>query len=104
MLFAIIIAIAAVVIIGTSAFVLLRDRNEGLVIDDPSPTTVLEEPPLVDATELVESTPEPVVEDAPRPSFRERLTTARSAFGGYLGSIFTSGGCCVAAHYSFPRW
>lgn len=82
MLFAVIIAIAAIVIIGASAFVLLRDRDDDLVIEDPSPTAALDEPAGAEAV---------VIEDAPMPSFRDRLSTARSAFGGYLGSIFTSG-------------
>lgn len=99
MLLAIIIAIAAVVIIGSSAFVLLRDRRDELVIDDEAAeplgrgdTAVLDEraidAPLVDDT-LVD---EPDVEGAPpKPSFRDRLATARSAFGGYLGSVFSGG-------------
>jgi len=87
MLFAVIIAIAAVVIIGTSAFVLLRDRNDGLLIEDRAPTAVDPAPP----TETAEVEAAPVVEDAPRPSFRDRLSTARSAFGGYLGSVFSGG-------------
>ncbi|MEQ8840937.1 MAG: signal recognition particle-docking protein FtsY [Acidimicrobiales bacterium] len=90
MLFAVLIAVAAVVIIGASAFVLLRDRNDGLLIEDRPPTeveradgTTLVDEPLVDER--------PFVEDAPRPSFRDRLATARSALGGYLGSVFSGG-------------
>lgn len=88
MLFAVIIAIAALVVIGASAFVLLRDRNDGLVIEDRAPTPV-EAPP--DDAAPVDAPPAEVVEAAPRPSFRERLATARSALGGYLGSVFSSG-------------
>jgi fused signal recognition particle receptor len=90
MLFAVIIAIAAVVIIGASAFVLLRDRNDGLVIDD-RPVPPVEAPPEAPAP-VDEAVPEaPVIEAPPKPSFRERLATARSALGGYLGSVFSSG-------------
>ena len=85
MLFALIIAIAAVVIIGTSAYVLLRDRRDDLVVDAPADDTALDE-----AT-VEELAVEDGVVDAPRPSFRERLATARSALGGYLGSVFSSG-------------
>ena len=84
MLFAVIIAIVAVVIIGTSAFVLLRDRRDDLVIDDRGPDAVDTAPA---DTAPVETAPV----DAPRPSFRDRLSTARSALGGYLGSVFSGG-------------
>jgi fused signal recognition particle receptor len=86
MLFAVIIAIVAVVIIGTSAFVLLRDRRDDLVIDDRGPDAVDTAPAPVEAAP-VETAPV----DAPRPSFRDRLSTARSALGGYLGSVFSGG-------------
>ncbi|MEZ5243544.1 MAG: signal recognition particle-docking protein FtsY [Acidimicrobiales bacterium] len=87
MLFAVIIAIAAVVIIGVSAFVLLRDREDDLLIDDPTPTAV--EPGLAAPPPVAEAPP--VVEVAPKPTFRDRLSTARSALGGYLGSVFSGG-------------
>ncbi|MDG2027868.1 MAG: signal recognition particle-docking protein FtsY [Acidimicrobiales bacterium] len=90
MLFAVIIAIAAVVIIGASAFVLLRDRGDVLVLDDHAPT-VLDAPAPADGAIVVDDAPEAVIEDAPTPSFRERLSTARSALGGYLGSVFSGG-------------
>lgn len=97
MLLAVIIAIAAVVIIGASAFVLLRDRRDELVIDDPG-ADLLDAPPVVaddSGAVAVEEPPAeidvPVVEDAPKPTFRERLATARSALGGYLGSVFSGG-------------
>ena len=86
MLFAVIIAIAAVVIIGVSAFVLLRDREDDLLIDDPTPTAV--EPGLAAPPPVAEAPPVVV---APKPTFRDRLSTARSALGGYLGSVFSGG-------------
>ena len=105
MLFAIIIAIAAVVIIGVSAYVLLRDRDADLLIDDhdlpaveappeadrPGAATAVAQPDRADATleEAAAAEVEEVV--APRPTFRERLATARSALGGYLGSVFSGG-------------
>jgi fused signal recognition particle receptor len=79
MLFVVVIAAFAVLIIGASAFVLLQDRDDDLIIEDPGPALVLDEPAA------------PVVEDAPRPLFRDRLSTARSALGGYLGSVFSGG-------------
>ena len=89
MLFVVIIAIAAVAVIGVSAFVLLRDRRDGLVIDDAARETI--ETPSAAPADLDESAVEPTIVDAPRPSFRERLSTARSALGGYLGSVFAGG-------------
>jgi len=87
MLFVVIIAIAAVVVIGASVFVLLRDRNDDLLIDDHEFTAV--EPGTLAAPPVAEAPP--VVEAAPRPTFRDRLSTARSALGGYLGSVFSGG-------------
>jgi fused signal recognition particle receptor len=86
MLFAVIIAIAAVAIIGVSAFVLLRDRRDDLVIDSADQETLDAPPAAVDETAVRTAPP-----DAPRPSFRDRLSTARSALGGYLGSVFSGG-------------
>ncbi len=79
MFLVIVIAAAALVVIAASAYVLLRDRAE-LLVDDA-------------AAEIAEAAAEaPVeVEPAPGPSFRERLSTARSALGGYLGSVFSRG-------------
>jgi len=91
MLFAIIIAIAAVVIIGASAFVLLRDRTDDLLIEDPTPTAVDSGSAAEAVLDEVVVDDAPVVEDAPRPTFRDRLSTARSALGGYLGSVFSGG-------------
>ncbi len=95
MFLAAIIAIAAAVIIGVSAFVLLRDRTDELVSDGTdelvSETDLVEEAAdLVSDIDVVEEAAEPE-EPAGRPSFRERLTTARSALGGYLGSVFSRG-------------
>ncbi|MFQ5557856.1 MAG: signal recognition particle-docking protein FtsY [Acidimicrobiales bacterium] len=73
MLFALIIAIAAVGIIAASAFVLMRDRG----------TEVADREPVVDAGR------EPTGPAAPleRPSFRDRLAKARSALSGAIASI-----------------
>ncbi len=85
MFFAIIIAIAALVIIGASFVILRRDRSRadsGLVIDPTDPV------------DLGEAQPDPVaapVEDAPKPTFRERLSTARSSLSGFLGGVFSGG-------------
>ena len=91
MLFAIIIAIAALVIIGASVVVLRRDRNEGLVIDRDADT-----PDIVDISDVAPDAAapteaEPTAEAAPRPSFRDRLSTARSSLSGFLGGVFSGG-------------
>jgi fused signal recognition particle receptor len=91
MLFAIIIAIAALVIIGASVVVLRRDRNEGLVIDRDADT-----PEIIDISDIAPDAAapteaEPTAEAAPRPSFRDRLSTARSSLSGFLGGVFSGG-------------
>lgn len=97
MLFVVIIAIAALAIIGASAFVLLRNRRDDLVIDEEAADLG---PPAGSAasaaTATIEAEPEaPVEEAAPepavKPSFRERLSIARSSLSGYLGSVFSRG-------------
>ena len=89
MLFAAIIAIAALVIVGASFVVLRRGRNEGLTIDPPDLTAVVDSGEVatdVEAPAVEEATP---VEGAPRPSFRERLAGARSSLTGFFGGIFS---------------
>ena len=90
MLFAAIIAIAALVIVGASFVVLRRGRNEGLTIDPPDLTAVVDIGEVATDVEapgaVEEATP---VEDAPRPSFRERLAGARSSLTGFFGGIFS---------------
>ena len=81
MLFAIVIAVGALIVIGLSAYFILRDRrlerHDALVIEAG-----------VDEAAVVE----PAIETAARaPSFRDRLGTARSTLGGYLGSVFGRG-------------
>ena len=74
MLLATIIAIAAVIMISASFVVLRRERNDGLTIDPPDLTDVVDISDVLPGIEvagtdaIVES--EPVVDDAPRPSFR----------------------------------
>ena len=94
MLFAAIIAIAALVIVSASFVVLRRGRNEGLTIDPPDLTDVVDladVAPELDAPDVVDEVAETVVEDAPRPSFRERLSGARSSLAGFFGGIFSGG-------------
>ena len=90
MLFAAIIAIAALVIVGASFVVLRRGRHEGLTIDPPDLTAVVDIGEVATDVEAPgvaeEATP---VEDAPRPSFRERLAGARSSLTGFFGGIFS---------------
>ncbi len=83
MLFAALIAVAALVIISASFVVLRRDRNAGLTIDTPDVVDI------ADVVPEVASTAPPSSVDGPRPSFRERLSIARSSLSGFLGSVFS---------------
>jgi fused signal recognition particle receptor len=95
MLLATIIAIAAIIMISASFVVLRRERNEGLTIDPPDLSDVVDIGDVLpgvavaDTDSIVER--EPVVDDAPRPSFRERLAGARSSLSGFFGGIFAGG-------------
>ena len=95
MLLATIIAIAAIIMISASFVVLRRERNDGLTIDPPDLADVVDISDVLPGIEvagtdsIVES--ETVVDDAPRPSFRERLAGARSSLGGFFGGIFAGG-------------
>ena len=81
MFIAIVIAVAALILIGFSAYFIVRDRrlkrHDALVIEARDDEAVVVEPAIKTA--------------ATTPSFRDRLGTARSAFGGYLGSVFGRG-------------
>ena len=95
MLLATIIAIAAIIMISASFIVLRRERNDGPTIDSPDLTDVVDISDVLPGIEvagndsIVES--EPIVDDAPRPSFRERLAGARSSLSGFFGGIFAGG-------------
>ncbi len=95
MLLATIITIAAIVMISASFVVLRRERNEGLTIDPPDLTGVVDISDVLsgievaDADSIVENAL--VVDDAPRPSFRERLAGARASLSGFFGGIFAGG-------------
>lgn len=81
MLLVIIVAVAALVLIGFSWYFLARDRR-----------LERHDTPLVEAADqgtVVAASPAGTVGAAP--TFRDRLGTARSAFGGYLGSVFGRG-------------
>ena len=80
MFLAIVVAVAALILIGFSAYLLVRDRR--LERDDTSAIEARGEP--VVASSAAETA-------AMAPSFRDRLGTARSALGGYLGSVFGRG-------------
>lgn len=80
MFLAIVVAVAALILIGFSAYFLVRDRR--LERDDTSAIEARGE------SVVAESTAETA---AMAPSFRDRLGTARSALGGYLGSVFGRG-------------
>ena len=76
MFLTIIIAIAALIIIGFSAYFIVQarriERGEELQLEESGSTT----------------TPEPAVA---APSFRDRLGKTRAALSGYLGSVFGRG-------------
>jgi fused signal recognition particle receptor len=82
----ILLAALALVIVAGVAFVALRPRG-GTDLEPPpvAPEAPPVPPPEVEVLEVEEA---PAVEAPPvRPRFRDRLTKARSALGGYLGSI-----------------
>lgn len=95
MLLATIIAIAAIIMISASFVVLRRERNDGLTIDPPDLTDVVDISDVLPGIEVADADSsaerEPVVDDAPRPSFRERLAGARSSLSGFFGGIFAGG-------------
>ena len=81
MFLAIVVAVAALILIGFSAYLLVRDRS--LERDDTSAIEARDGESVV-ASSAAETA-------AMAPSFRDRLGTARSALGGYLGSVFGRG-------------
>jgi len=99
MRFAIIIAVLAVAIIAASAFVLLRNRRDELLVDpdtELAPTDLTEPaqsagPGVAEAEPAVVAEPTEIDTAPVKPSFRERLATARSSLAGYLGSVFSRG-------------
>ncbi|MDE0067405.1 MAG: signal recognition particle-docking protein FtsY [Acidimicrobiaceae bacterium] len=81
MFLVVIVAVAALILIGFSWYFLARDRR--LERRDPSEVEAPDQESVVVA---------PSAETAgPAPTFRDRLGTARSALGGYLGSVFGRG-------------
>ncbi|MYD08068.1 MAG: signal recognition particle-docking protein FtsY [Acidimicrobiaceae bacterium] len=81
MFLVVIVAVAALILIGFSWYFLARDRR--LERRDPSEVEAPDQGSVVVA---------PSAETAgPAPKFRDRLGTARSALGGYLGSVFGRG-------------
>ena len=81
MFLAIVVAVAALILIGFSAYFLLRDRR--LERDDTSAIEARDGEPVV-ASSAAETAAIP-------PSFRDRLGTASCGLGGYLGSVFGRG-------------
>ena len=82
----ILLAALALVVVAGVAFIALRPRG-GTDLEPPpvAPEAPPVPPPEVEVLEVEEA---PAVEAPPvRPRFRDRLTKARSALGGYLGSI-----------------
>ena len=81
MLFAIIIAIAALTIVCFSAYFIVRnrrlERHDPLVIEPSSDSGAGDDEAIASASTA--------------PSFRDRLGKTRSTLGGYLGSVFGRG-------------
>lgn len=99
MLFATIIAIAALVLVGASFVVIRRDKGAELAVDPPALTDVVDIADLATVDEdtvPVDTVPEaqshtPSPADETRPSVRDRLSGARSSLAGFLGGIFSGG-------------
>lgn len=99
MLFATIIAIAALVLVGASFVVIRRDKGAELTVDPPALTDVVDIADLATVDEdtvPVDTVPEaqshtPSPADETRPSVRDRLSGARSSLAGFLGGIFSGG-------------
>jgi len=94
MFLALIIAIAALALIGVSAFVLLRGRSSESLVEK-RPATVRDDAGTTEADVTAApighgTEPTPVATGA-KPSFHDRLGKARSSFAGYLGSVFSAG-------------
>jgi fused signal recognition particle receptor len=96
----IVIAVAAVLLAAASVyFVAASHRRGGPELEPParppvrSGTATLDpevaEPPVLEPEIGEPDVTVPEVEEPVRPSFRERLAKARSAFSGYVGSIVT---------------
>jgi fused signal recognition particle receptor len=97
----VLIVLALLVVLGGTAYV-VSQRRGGATTLEPPPTRQVEappgEPPVLEgdrdvaapAPPVVEAVP-PVVEAEPpvRPSFRDRLTKARSTISGYMGSVLS---------------
>lgn len=93
MFLALIIAIAALMLVGVSVLVLVRGRDTGLQTEKRLPASempVESVAPAVAEAPPVEAAPE-ADEPMPSPSFRDRLTRARSSFSDYLSSAFSRG-------------
>ena len=95
MLFATLIAIAALMIVAASFIVLRRDRDTGLTVDPPDPTGIFDISDVVDQFGAVPAAAEVddarIATDPPLPSFRERLAGARASLTGFFGGIFSGG-------------
>jgi len=94
----VILLLAIVIVAGaTAAFVVARRGPDGDTVLEPPPRPVIEAPAAVlepaPAPETIEEIEEALadVEVLERPRFRERLTKARGALSGYLGSIRSRG-------------
>ncbi|CAN5804027.1 signal recognition particle-docking protein FtsY [soil metagenome] len=98
MLLVIILAVLAVALVGTGAFLYVsRSRTSGPELEPPASGTTLAPPrptPVDEAPSTITDEPGTVIEEPPveveptpaeRPSFRDRLARARATFAGFLG-------------------
>jgi len=94
MFLVLIITIAALALVGVSAFVLLRGRSSDSLEHERSISSgdhgdTLE--PSLDEPSVTHQ-PETALDTAGvKPTFQDRLAKARSSFSGYLGSVFSRG-------------
>ncbi len=91
MLLVVVIAIAALVIVGVSFVVLRSDRSRtdaGLVVEPEEAVDT-----AASAVEVAEALRAEAsrLEIAPKPTFRDRLATARSSLSGLFGGVFSGG-------------
>ncbi|HUW02194.1 MAG TPA: signal recognition particle-docking protein FtsY [Acidimicrobiales bacterium] len=87
----ILLLLALGILLGTLAFMLVTRRPTDVVEPGESPASALvrDLAQELDEPELVEAD-QPVLDDlGAKPSFRDRLSRARGAFSGYLGSVLS---------------
>lgn len=87
MLFAIIVAVVAFIVVACSAYLIIRDRRRRSLESHRRESSAVEAPQQQgEIAREVGGEPAATV-----PSFRDRISKARATLGNYLGSVFTRG-------------